>query len=39
MIALLFLIIATTVGSQKPEYACEGNRFVFLSTYIIGVQT
>jgi cyanate lyase len=35
---LLLLFLACT-ASLKEDKLCEGNRFVFLSTYVLGLQT
>lgn len=39
MISILFLIATAISTSQAKVEPCPGNRFVFLSNYIIGVQT
>lgn len=39
---LLLIVLAVAVGSQggrREDGLCDGNKFVYLSTYVLGLQT
>lgn len=42
LLGTLLLLLAVAVGSQgglREDGLCDGNKFVYLSTYVLGLQT